>query len=150
MQTLSKYFLCLTGTTLITLTSGCATPPQQRPIQNSETYNTDFDVTWAHLMQFFTMNNIQVKTIEKASGVVYAERVLLDVDYKLAADCGSPGLFAIQSTTVGLNVFVVPDAQRTKVTVNTTFTQVRALGQNVVTVPCVSTGDLEKQILQSL
>jgi hypothetical protein len=91
-----------------------------------------------------------VKTIEKASGVVYAERLLLDIDYKTAADCGSPGIMAIDTTTVGFNVFVVPDGQKTKVTVNTTYTQIRRFADNVTTVRCASTGGLERQILDEV
>jgi hypothetical protein len=40
------------------LITGCASKPEQQPIQNSRTYDTDFDITWARLMQFFTAHNV--------------------------------------------------------------------------------------------
>jgi hypothetical protein len=129
---------------------GCATPPQQHSFDKSQTYPSNFDATWMHLVQYFTSNNIQVKTIEKASGVLYAEKSF--VDYANFADCGKPGIALVLGTVATLNVFVVSQqgTSTSTVTVNTTFVQTRQFDTNIWTVPCVSTGELEQQIMHSL
>jgi hypothetical protein len=134
---------------IATAIAGCATPPAQHAFIKSNTYDQNFETTWTHLLQFFTSNNIQIKTIEKASGVVYAERLFVD-GYNVYADCGTPGLAAILNTTGSLNVFVVANGKTTTVTVNTTFNQVRQYEANIWTVACTSTGVLEQQILSAM
>ena len=133
------------------LLSGCVMPPAQHAITNTQTYNEDFDTTWNHLIQYFTTHNIQIKTIEKASGVLYAERAfVVAADFASFADCGSPGLFTILGTSASLNVFVVKSGNATMVTVNTAYKQNLQFDRNLRSVDCTSTGGLEAQILAAL
>ena len=135
--------------------TGCVPPPTQPPaqqvIQNSRVYNTNFDTAWGHLVQFFPANNIQLKTIDKASGVIYAEKILGGSEG--IVECGEPGIMS--AVTVGtVNVLVTAEGGKTKVTVNLNFNQTRRLtigyGTSTMTVKCSSTGFLEQQILDAI
>lgn len=135
----------------IVFLSGCASPPKVHSVEKTRMYNSDFEATWTRLIQYFSTNNIQIKTVEKASGIIYAERML--VDYSGFADCGSAGIAQVQSTSATLNVFVARAPQapnRTTVTVNTAYSQVRVWDRNIWSVQCNSMGALERQILGSL
>ncbi len=127
---------------------GCATAPAEHMVVNSRLYDASFDTIWGHLIQFFTAHNIQVKTIEKASGVIYAERLFVEPDRSV--DCGKAGIFAIKDTSGSFNVFVVPENGKTKVTVNVTYSQTRAFGEDRTTIKCASTGILENDLLNAL
>jgi hypothetical protein len=126
-------------------------PPHEHAVDNSRVFSRDFEGTWTSVIQFFTTHNIQIKTIEKASGVIYAERsYAASSDAAPYADCGSAGLWVVLSTSVQFNVFVIKDGVSTKVTVNTTFKQQRQFQSTVMTVECTSTGGLEQQVLSAL
>jgi hypothetical protein len=97
-------------------------------------------------LAFFTSNNIQIKTIEKDSGVIYAERARADPSM---ADCGQD-LAVELSRPANLNVFVKEASGGTQVTVNANFEVVRTFDNRTWNAPCHSTGLLEKQILSSI
>ena len=132
--------------------TACVVAPTQHAITNSETYNADFDTTWSRLVQFFAAHNMQIKTIDKASGVLSAEQAFATgSDYGRYADCGQPGpTLRIVGTGGSLNVFVVEENKSIRVTVNTVFRQRRQFENNLTTVDCTSTGALEQQILVAL
>jgi hypothetical protein len=127
--------------------AACATPPKQVSFKNSETYNLSKDETWERLLSFFTSNNVQIKTIEKDSGVIYAERSTIDASM---ADCGEAPLMAEIARTGTLNVFVRSKAGQTEVTVNSEFKVIRMFDNQTFTVACHSTGTLEASILASI
>jgi len=129
------------------LLGGCATPPKATNFEKSKTYSISKDMIWEKLISFFTSNNIQIKTIEKDSGVIYAERANADQSF---ADCGQPGLAAEMARPATLNVFVRTTGDKTEVTVNTQFTSIRIFDGRTMTAPCHSTGLLERQLLSSL
>lgn len=126
--------------------AGCATPPKQTAFSNTQTYQSSKDQVWSDLLAFFTSNNIQIKTIEKESGVIYAERSRSDPSM---ADCGQD-LAVELSRPATLNVFVKPESKGTTVTVNATFEVIRSFDNRTWTAPCHSTGALERQILASI
>jgi hypothetical protein len=142
-DTMKKYFVALAA--LVAL-AGCATPPKQTAFSNTQTYQSSKDQVWSDLLAFFTSNNIQIKTIEKDSGVIYAERSRSDPSM---ADCGQD-LAVELSRPATLNVFVKPEASGTTVTVNATFEVIRSFDNRTWTAPCHSTGVLERQILSSI
>jgi hypothetical protein len=125
----------------------CATPPKQTAVDKSRTYAATKDAVWEDLLSFFTTNNIQIKTIEKVSGVIYAERSGVD---RTMADCGEVPLATELSRAGTLNVFVRPLEGKTQVTVNVDFTVLRMFDNKSFTAPCYSTGALERLILDSI
>jgi len=127
--------------------ASCATPPKQTSFDNSQTYDLSKDRVWESLLSFFTSNNIQIKTIEKDSGVIYAERSSVD---RSMADCGEVPLAAEIARSGTLNVFVRPVGARTQVTVNSEFKVIRMFDNQTFTAPCNSTGLLERSILESI
>lgn len=128
--------------------SACGTPPKTYNFDRSNTYPVSKDEAWERLLTYFTSNNIQIKTIEKDSGVIYAERALVDAS---TADCGQGGLAVDVSRTGGLNVFVRSiGPKQTQVSVNSDYKITRMFDGQVMVTPCNSTGLLEGQILRSI
>lgn len=131
--------------------AGCSTAPQPRSITRAQTYAMPKDAVWQEVMAWFTSNQIQIKTIEKDSGVVYAERL-----YDLTsgqADCGEPGVDLPIERLGQFNVFVrEADANHTEVTVNANFIERRRDGWTGAykTINCVSTGGVESSILGAI
>ncbi len=128
--------------------TSCATPPKPTQFEKSRTYALTKDQVWSNLLGYFTSNSIQIKTIEKASGVIYAERAVAD---PTMADCGSAPLSMEFGRPATLNVFVKPvDSGHTQVTVNASFEVVRNFENTTWKDQCLSTGVLERQILSSI
>jgi len=129
--------------------AGCATPPNVHRIENSRSYSKSKDAVWSNLIEFFSENNIQIKTLEKDSGVVYAD--VMGVTPGLSVDCGGPGIWAVISTSATVNVFVrKASGGEVAATVNIVGTQEHQLGARYRTVRCVSTGHIERRILDAL
>lgn len=62
---------------LLALTlAACGTAAQKTEFNNSAVVNHKKDAVWERLLEYFTRNNIQIKTIEKASGVLCGAREL--------------------------------------------------------------------------
>lgn len=130
------------------LVASCGTPPKSYTFDRSNTYPISKDEAWERLLGYFTSNNIQIKTIEKDSGVIYAERALVDASI---ADCGQGGLAVDVARAGGLNVFVRSVSPReTQVSVNSDYKITRMFDGQVMVTPCNSTGLLEGQILRSI
>lgn len=127
--------------------TSCATPPKETAINNSRTYSISKDEAWERLLTFFTGNNIQIKTIEKDSGVIYAERAIVDTSM---ADCGQRPFAQELGRTATMNVFVRAVSAGTQVTVNTSFSVNRRFDNQTWTDQCSSTGSLETQVLASV
>lgn len=132
----------------LSVLAACGTPPKVTAFKNSETFALTKDQAWENLLVYFTSNNVQIKTIEKDSGVIYAERAGIDQTF---ADCGQGGLAVEVSRSGTLNVFVrAIGKDRTQVTVNTDFKVMRQFDGRPLVADCKSTGMLERGILQSL
>ena len=127
--------------------------PNVYVVANQRTYERPYDNVWRHLMGFFAEGRLQIKTVEKASGIVYAENLTYRED--AFADCGDPGRAEdVVGGSAALNVFVEPPRQgttTTRVIVNTKFTQRREDHDlSRTTVDCNSTGVLENALLDHL
>jgi len=59
------------------LLGGCIAPPPapQKPlaVEHEHTYSESFDVIWAKLIRVLPANDINIKTVDKTSGLIYAE-----------------------------------------------------------------------------
>lgn len=143
------------GAIATTVLTSCATLPASSQFERSRAYQLDKDVVWANIVEYFAAEGIAVKTIEKDSGIIYAERMQSAVTrlglggVGAEADCGSDPFARPLSQSLDLNVFVRPSAGGgTTVTVNARFRETRqAMGAQVVSVECASRGLLERDIL---
>jgi hypothetical protein len=141
------------GIALAMALSACSTPPASHSVTRSKTYPLAKDAVWESLMAWFTTNQLAIKTIEKDSGVVYAERIYATADAFSGADCGKDEMAPPFERIGQFNVFVHPvDAANTQVTVNSTFIEHRrsAWDGSIITAGCVSTGALENSILTAI
>src|SRR3990172_3574058 len=70
--------------------AGCVStkylPPVQSNIQNEKIYNVSYDKLWAASVKIFADRVWDIKTIEKASGIIVGESTY---DFGLTMDCGS-------------------------------------------------------------
>lgn len=137
--------------------TGCAIPPQNYMVNRVATVPVPKEVVWDRLVRFFALNSIQVKTIDKASGVIFAERQLAaaatGVDRGLIgnyADCGAGFLDIPFMNMIQLNVYVREVGAGSEATVTTTFRQVFKPGSPNQSTECNSTGILESEILAAL
>lgn len=54
-------------------------PPKLIKIENERTYRAKFNKVWESIISFFAYSNIPIKTLEKDSGIIVAEKTLDDV-----------------------------------------------------------------------
>ena len=142
---------------IIFLITACVTLPTEYSFKAQRTFNTSSDIVWSALMQFFTENNIQIKTIEKDSGVIYAERIYSSTAGNQSSisdawfDCGNSDMETPVSSTLSLNVFVRDDLKldNTNTSINVAFSQKwhSHWTGDYRMVQCNSTGVLEHTIL---
>ena len=146
-------------TVAVLILTGCATPPLTYNFDPALSYKTSKDIAWEGVMSFFSKNNIQIKTLEKDSGVVYAESMYTSAQSTLLdqyADCGKYPMFVPGKALVEFNVFVSqsPVDKEVNVRVNADFKKnwhyLGALGSFTETHPCNSKGTLEKSILNQV
>lgn len=133
--------------------AACATPPAYVAFDNSITVDKSKDEVWANLVEHFATSNIAIKTIEKDSGIIYAERMLAGpAEISSVASCGASFMSPSIAATADLNVFVREQTGSTRVTVTARFRETRsdafANGQLSV-VNCNSLGVIEASILQA-
>lgn len=132
--------------------ASCATAPAHIPIQNSRVVALSKDDVWSNLVEHFATSNIAIKTIEKDSGIIYAERMFATGnDLSSYADCGVPGMATPIGGAADLNVFVRETGSGVNVTVNARYRQMRqsAWGPGVTTIDCSSLGTMERDLLEA-
>jgi len=136
------------------LASCATTPPVLIPFENSTTIPLSKDEVWSNLVEYFATSSISIKTIEKDSGIIYAERMLAGAaEISSVASCGSSFMSPSVGATADLNVFVREQpGGGSRVTVTTNFREIRsnalADGQ-LSTVRCNSIGVMEAAILNA-
>lgn len=132
--------------------SACVTAPAIIPIENSRAVPLSKDVVWSNLVEYFASGNIAIKTIEKDSGIIYAERMFArGTELSSFADCGAAAMAAPVGGAADLNVFVRETAAGVNVTVNARYRQSRASmwDGSVSSTECASLGTLERTILNA-
>ena len=140
---------------------GCSTPAQLFEVNNTRSFAAPKEVVWDRLIRYFATNNIQIKTLEKASGVIYAEREMSGAATSWwergkvgdMADCGKDFGSIPESQTIQLNVYVreLGPAQ-SQATVTVTFKELynQRVGFGGAPKACNSTGVLETKVLDTL
>ncbi len=142
-----KYVLVLT---IIAVLSGCSTAPVPLEFENSRIVYKSRDDVWKSLEVFFETGSIPVETRDKENGIIVAVRNLQRAS--IYANCGTS-----DTTTIGEGVLTVkislqsPEAQKTRVTVDVTFTAYRVFaGLTKTRIECFSNGTLEEEIFENL
>lgn len=130
-----------------TALAGCGTAPEKTSFQNSAVIDAPFDTVWARTVEFMAANSVQVKTIEKDSGIIYAEQAQFSDGL---ADCGTEPLATVTGRPATLNVFLKPDGEKTAVTVNATFRVNMSFDGVPFSRDCYSTGTVERAILSAI
>ncbi|MDP8051023.1 hypothetical protein QJU23_01125 [Pasteurella atlantica] len=123
---------------------GCIVPPKEYQFDKSRQYTQSFNEVWTKITKFYALNNIDIKSIEKASGIIVAD--VGTFDHTIASCKVIP--FALDASSVGkLNTFV-EKTQPITVTVNAKFSKTARMSDGATyPVECNSTGLLETQIL---
>lgn len=132
--------------------SACVTAPAVIPIENSRTLPLAKDAVWSNLVEYFAASNIAIKTIEKDSGIIYAERMFArGTELSSYADCGAAAMATPVGGAADLNVFVREVGGGVTATVNARYRQSRASAWDgsVTSVECASLGTLERVILDA-
>ena len=140
------------------LLAGCTSAPPVFDFDRTQIIDADKDAVWQAAMKFFTSHNLDIETLEKESGVVYAraETALKFVSGASfdggVAECPSGlGLTLVQAvdrTRVNLLVSEVEDG--TSVTINAAFTRNYPPDHMTSKTTCNSNGLLERAIFDFL
>ena len=132
--------------------ASCVSTPQSYDFDNSRIINKGYDETWASISRFFTSRSIQIKTIEKDSGLIYAERIVQDGQSTKDEfmECPSTFMMTVKSRMLQMNIFARPVSGGTEVTVNTNMTITLCNSYACVSDACNSTGRLETLLLDSV
>lgn len=135
--------------------TGCGAAPQYS-FDSSSIIEAPKDLVWEGVMQFFTSTKIQVKTVEKDSGIIYAEQEsILTRGFGKTfaggfAECPGSGVLSVPyADHMEFNVFVVPYNNESQVTVNSTFkrTYKEVIGDDFTSKSCNPTGKFEETLL---
>ena len=93
-----------------------------RPRSGTEV-NGSFGKTWDAVIDFFSSKNIQIKTVDRASGLIVAEpATVASNDAPGLADCGTIMGAPIRATAATWNVLVRGDSTRATVKATVRFT----------------------------
>ena len=131
------------------IVAACVSAPAPHQFDQTAVIAMPKDEVWSNIMEYFTSSQIQIRTVERDSGIVYAESARTTAGTVL--DCGTYNDQPISGVAT-MNVFVndVGPGQ-TSVTVNVAgnggFRD--AWNGQFVAVECYSTGALERTILQA-
>ena len=125
-------------------------PPAVAPdFQRTRSFDLEPPEAWTRILEVMARKGIQLKAIERESGVIYGEE-LIPRDPRLA-DCGRGRSWSpLDTTALTLNVFVRRNGSGSKITVNTKYKQMYSSGLDQRFVLCHSTGVLEDEIFAAL
>jgi hypothetical protein len=145
---------------LAAFTLSACTPslPEVFNIKKFEVIDSPQELVWDRLIRHFAVNNIQIKTIDRLSGVVYAEKQFATPTIEWEgrgkigelADCGKSYTEIPFLDQLEMNVYVKALGAKTEVTVTTSFKQVFQPGGLRAQADCNSTGRLEREILDAM
>ena len=138
-------------------------PPKEYNFEKTKTINKNYDAIWSELIAWFGSENIPIRTIDKASGIISTDYSLSPDKFAYYADCGSSGFMKEvmrDGLTANFNVVAakVTDLE-TKVTINVFFNSkiketiysTRGKYEDVITdTKCNSRGLLEEKIFKKI
>lgn len=135
----------------LVLFSACATyqPPAKPKIDNSKTFSLSYDDTWKKIVSYATKNGMNIKTIDKSSGLIAFEKSYDDAASTMYLSCGnvqelSPLAQPVYSP-ITLNITVVKNSEvSTDVNVNL-FGRI-SFPSALKEYQCYSNGSFEKEL----
>lgn len=150
---------------LVLLVSACYTKPERYEFEKEREYELSFDKAWERVVEYFAKHSIGIKTIEKDSGIIYAETEFYSTNnkhhkkYFRYIDCGVMGRQNIEDAIgiISYNVFVKKlNESKTKPRIHATVNvkPIDVIVENPIAweyeyerLRCNSTGRLEDDIL---
>ena len=150
---MTKYLLTLLLLTMVACTT--YVPAKKIEVVNVQVFDKSKDQVWEKVIEFFAKNNLSIKTLEKASGIIATDLKQIPQSLDSICWCGQSGggVHVNYNTIKGVfNVFIKEHQQGTEVTVTSDFTSqisgydVVYRQMSVVDINCYSNGKLEKQI----
>jgi hypothetical protein len=114
-----------------------------------------FGKTWDATIDMFATRTIQIKTLDRSSGLIVAEPQTVS-EYSDFADCGSFMYAPIKPSAATWNVLVRGDSSKSTVRATVRFVSVRANPMALsakaepVTVDCSSNGSWETQFERAI
>ena len=135
---------------IIALLTGCSTAPVSLEIDNSRIFDKSREDVWKNLSSFFEASSIPVETRDEENGVLVAVRNLRRAS--IYADCGTSDLASVRQGTLTVKISLQSsEAQKTRVTVDVTFTAYRVIASITKSpIECFSNGTLEEEIFKNL
>lgn len=144
------------GVLALVVIAGCASAPKSHEFVCERTIASDFDRTWQAVISYAAERNLQIKTLEKASGLIAFERGIVN---EADADCGTSGFGkTIERREANVNVFVRPMDGGVSVRVNVSPSVLISSPQfgggigakNLAWQECFSTGGIEGRFLDAI
>ncbi len=141
---------------ILPILAGCSAyqPPKTYTVETSRLAPASFDATWQAALDYFAVNEIPTKELDKESGLIVTELTLTDETSDFA-DCGAWGTnvtVALPTGSVRLTVRAI-DASSTSVTIDceyrtTKFSKKLSRYEPAETeiISCSATGRMERQI----
>jgi hypothetical protein len=127
----------------------CAPQPPQlapRPVPAAE-IAAPFDRVWGAVIDHFADNSVPIRTLEKASGLIVTESMLVPLGRIDLADCGKDSLGEyVGPSHAAYNVRVTGDSAKSSVRVTATFSNQRS----ALYPQCVSRGNYERVLISSI
>ena len=133
----------------LTLLASCVTPPEPRESVLAQVFNLPEEAVWRNVLRHVTGSPFRIHTLDRDSGVVFAEYVGPRVESVL--DCGRIGNEPIRGeATLDVTINVISDDR--------TAVRARVLGyaaywndarREYVQVDCLSTGRFEPGLLNA-
>ena len=103
-------------------------PPGAAVLREPTTVNASFGRTWDAVIDVFAEENISIRTIERASGFIAAERTSIAYDTRedeaygeRLADCGTFGPIRLMPRSASYNIVVRGDSTRSTVRVTVKY-----------------------------
>ena len=150
---------CCTSIALLCVAAiaSCAAPKEyvfENTLSKPYSSEQDFDIAWQKIIKFFATNQIQIQTLEKASGIISSSMLSISPSQaELWCDCGKMGLARASNHKLSFNVLLEmePASSVILISVNTTFLTTWNAGLSYANVSeCNSTGVFEKALLKAV
>ena len=128
-------------------------PPKTYNFEKSRTYSKTFDEVWGKIVQWFAVNNIPIKTIDKASGIIATEYNIRIDNNTDVMDCGysEAASEVFENHRISFNILAVKESEKVNVIVNIfpkCTKRMKAYGMSkdkLNEITCESTGNLRRK-----
>jgi hypothetical protein len=106
----------------------CVTPPAPPAPRSGTEVNASFGKTWDAAIDLFAERTIQIKTLDRSSGLIIAEPQSVGSDGASLADCGSSMGVPLVATSATWNLLVRGDSAHTTAKATVRFVRFGTFG----------------------